>query len=124
MPHVAMAVSARHDGRSSSAAVAAGSGQAASPAPAWLDAYREPASRLIGAALADTAAWTELAELTDTFGHRLSGSKGLEDAIDWAIGEMSRDGLENVRGEKVMVPHWVRGRERAEMVVAGLAIPW
>ena len=97
-------------------AVAAGSGQAASPAPAWLDAYREPASRLIGAALADRAAWTKLAELTDTFGHRLSGSKGLEDAIDWAIGEMSRDGLENVRGEKVMVPHWVRGRERAELV--------
>ena len=97
-------------------AAVAGSGQAAPPGPAWLDAYREPASRLIGAALADTAAWTRLAELTDTFGHRLAGSKALEGAIDWALGEMSRDGLENVRGEKVMVPHWVRGSERAELV--------
>ena len=25
---------------------------------------------------------------------------------------MKRDGLDNVRTEKVMVPHWVRGQER------------
>jgi len=90
--------------------------QSPSPAPVWLDAYREPAARLIGAALGDTAAWTRLAALTDTFGHRLAGSKALEDAIAWALAEMKRDGLENVRGEKVMVPHWVRGREHAELV--------
>ena len=30
-------------------AAVAGSGQAAAPRPAWLEAYREPASRLIGA---------------------------------------------------------------------------
>jgi carboxypeptidase Q len=98
------------------AAAVAGGAQSPSPSPAWLEAYREPASRLIGAALADTAAWTRLAELTDTYGHRLAGSKSLEDAVAWAVGEMSRDGLENVRGEKVMVPHWVRGRESAELV--------
>jgi carboxypeptidase Q len=97
-------------------AVVAGSAQAPSSPPAWLDAAREPASRLVGAALADTAAWTRLAELTDTFGHRLAGSRALEDAITWAIAGMKRDGLENVRGEKVMVPHWVRGRESAELV--------
>jgi len=97
-------------------AVVAGRAQAPAPAPAWLDSYREPASRLVGAALADTAAWNRLAELTDTFGHRLAGSKALEDAIAWALAEMKRDGLENVRGEKVLVPHWVRGRERAELV--------
>jgi carboxypeptidase Q len=98
------------------AAAVVGGAQSSPPAPAWLEAYREPGARLVGAALADTAAWTRLAELTDTFGHRLAGSKSLENAIDWAIGEMSRDGLENVRGEKVMVPHWVRGRESAEIV--------
>lgn len=97
-------------------AVLVGRAQAPAPPPAWLDTYREPSSRLIGAALADTAAWTRLAELTDTFGHRLAGSKGLEDAIAWALATMRRDGLENVRGERVMVPHWVRGRESAELV--------
>jgi carboxypeptidase Q len=29
---------------------------------------------------------------------------------------MKRDGLDNVRGEKVMVPHWVRGEESLEML--------
>ncbi len=66
------------------AAVVVGGAQSTLPSPAWLEAYRDPAARLIGAALADTAAWTRLAELTDTFGHRLSGSRALEDAIGWA----------------------------------------
>lgn len=82
----------------------------------WLEAYRDPASRLIGTALADTSAWRRLAELTDTFGHRLSGSQALEDAIQWAVLQMQRDGLEHVRTEPVMVPRWVRGQESLEIV--------
>src|SRR5262245_8864365 len=69
--------------------------------PAHLEAYREPASRLIGAALADKFAWQRLAELTDTIGHRLSGSPELDRAIAWAVQEMKKDGLEHVRTEKV-----------------------
>ena len=94
-------------------AAAAGSHLAAQPAPsnAWLEAYREPASRLIGAALADHAAYEKLAYLGDTFGPRLAGSRGLELAIEWAQAEMKREGLENVRAEPAMVPKWVRGRE-------------
>lgn len=38
------------------------------------DRYRANATRLIAAALADSAAYNRLARLTDTFGHRLSGS--------------------------------------------------
>lgn len=93
-------------------------GLAAAPPspPAWLDAERDAASRLIGAALADHHAWNRLAELTDTFGHRLAGSQSLNDMLAWAATEMKRDGLENVRAEKVMVPHWVRGQESAELV--------
>jgi carboxypeptidase Q len=74
------------------------------------------ANRLIEAALADSSAYNRLATLTDRFGPRLSGSKSLEDAIDWILSEMKRDGLANVRGEPVMVPHWVRGEESAVLV--------
>lgn len=82
----------------------------------WIEAYRDPAGRLIGEALSDRFAWERLALLGDTFGHRLSGSKALEDTIRWAAEEMKKDGLENVRLEPVKVPHWVRGQESAEIV--------
>jgi carboxypeptidase Q len=82
----------------------------------WLAALREDASRLIKAATADNFAWMRLAELTDTYGHRLSGSENLERAIDWAVQAMKADGLENVRKEPVMVPRWIRGVESAEIV--------
>jgi len=89
--------------------------QPSSPTPI-ADRYRANATRLIAGALADSAAYSRLARLTDTFGHRLSGSASLESAIDWILAEMKRDGLENVRGEKAMVPHWVRGEESAMLV--------
>ena len=79
--------------------------------------YRPVADRLIDAALADSDhVYDRLAALTDGFGSRLSGSPALERAIDWILDQMRRDGFENVRGEPVMVPHWVRGRESAELV--------
>ena len=82
----------------------------------WLDPYRDPSARLVGEALASRHAWERLAELGDTFGHRLSGSRALEDAIDWAVEQMKKDGLENVHKEPVKVPHWVRGRESLQIV--------
>src|SRR6185436_3677391 len=82
----------------------------------WLDAYREPAARLIGEALGSTFAWDRLSVLTDTIGHRLSGTPALDRAIQWAVAEMNRDGLENVQAERVMVPKWIRGNESAEIV--------
>jgi carboxypeptidase Q len=84
--------------------------------PPWLDPYREPAARLIGEAMKDTFAWRRLAELTDSIGHRLAGSTELERAIEWAVSEMKRDGLENVHTEKVMVPRWIRGHESADII--------
>ncbi|MDQ6633188.1 MAG: M28 family metallopeptidase [Gemmatimonadota bacterium] len=78
--------------------------------------YRPATDRLIDAAMRDSAAWNRIAELTDTFGHRLSGSDALERTIDWTLEKMRADGLENVRGEPVMVTHWVRGDESAELV--------
>ncbi|HKB14282.1 MAG TPA: M20/M25/M40 family metallo-hydrolase [Vicinamibacterales bacterium] len=84
--------------------------------PAWLETYRAPASRLIGEAVSSTFAWDRLATLTDTIGNRLSGSAALDRAIQWAVAEMTRDGLENVHTERVTVPKWVRGSESAEIV--------
>lgn len=84
--------------------------------PVWLAPYADASSRLIGASLASDFAWQRLAYIGDTFGNRLSGSPNLEAAIRWAVDEMKRDGLENVRAEPVKVPHWVRGRESLEIV--------
>jgi carboxypeptidase Q len=79
-------------------------------------AYRGVADSLIHAATADSAAYQRLGLMVDTFGNRLSGSASLEATIDWVLRLMKADGLENVRGQPVMVPHWVRGAESAELV--------
>jgi carboxypeptidase Q len=84
-----------------------------------INAYREPARRLIEESTSTRFAWERLAELGDTFGHRLSGSKALEAAIQWAAEQMKKDGLENVRLEPVKVPHWVRGAESLEITSPG-----
>src|SRR6187402_2196023 len=82
----------------------------------WLDPYRANAQKLIAAAQADQFAWDRLAEITDTYGQRLSGSANLTRAIAWAQEAMKKDGLENVHTERVMVPRWVRGSESLEIV--------
>ena len=82
----------------------------------WIDDYREDAQRIIEAATADHSAWERLAELTDTFGHRLAGSPQLEASLRWGAEQMKADGLENVRLEPVKVPHWVRGDESLLLV--------
>ena len=80
------------------------------------DKQRADVNRLIDVALRDTVAYDRLSIMTDRFGNRISGSKSLEDAIDWILAQMKTDGLANVRGEPVMVPHWVRGAESATLV--------
>jgi carboxypeptidase Q len=84
--------------------------------PMWLAQVRPNAERLLAAATADGFAWRRLAEMTDTFGHRLSGSENLLRAMQWAVAAMKADGLENIRTEPVIVPRWIRGREYAEIV--------
>ena len=80
------------------------------------EAHRPAANQLIQAALRDSFGYKRLGQLTDGFGHRLSGSESLERAIDWIVAEMKRDGFDDVRKEPVMVPRWVRGAESAELV--------
>ena len=91
-------------------------GQSAPPIPAWLEPYAADASALMNASLGTTAAWDRLAELCDTFGARLAGSRNLESATEWAAEAMRQDGLDRVRLEKTSVPRWVRGAESLDIV--------
>src|SRR5881396_3653392 len=81
-----------------------------------LAAYQPIAEKLIRAATEPDFAHKRLAELCDTFGPRLSGTTNLEAAIDWVLVQMKADGLDHVRGEEVMVPHWARGEESLELL--------
>ncbi len=85
-------------------------------APAPIAAhYREVATRIIAAARADRGAFTKLSHLTDRIGNRIAGSANLEAAVAWGKQAMADDG-HDARTEAVMVPHWVRGPEAAELV--------
>jgi len=58
-----------------------------------------------------------LAELTDGVGPRLAGSPGADAAVRWAVDWFRARGI-TVRVDPVMVTHWVRGEERAEVVAS------
>jgi carboxypeptidase Q len=87
--------------------------------PSWLETYREPARRIIAESVSTRFAWDRLAELGDTFGHRLSGSEALAAAITWTADQMRKDGFDTVRLDPVKVPHWVRGAESAQITSPG-----
>jgi carboxypeptidase Q len=87
------------------------------PSRALVADVEAAAERIAAASDADRElAWGRLAALADGIGHRISGSRALSQAIEWAAAAMRHDGLERVRLEPVQVPHWVRGEERARVV--------
>jgi hypothetical protein len=76
-------------------------------------------------ALGSDYAFRQLAVLTNKIGPRLSGSVQARSAVDYVASELQRLGLD-VRLEKILVPHWIRGEEKAELVkfpgqVSGMA---
>ncbi len=70
---------------------------------------------LIEAGMKQDEAYTELVEMCDDIGPRLSGSASLEKAVEWTAAKMREDGL-SVRLQSVDVPHWVRGEEVARVL--------
>ncbi|MGH9744709.1 MAG: M20/M25/M40 family metallo-hydrolase [Candidatus Acidiferrales bacterium] len=70
--------------------------------------------KLRDAALASDYAWRQVAHLSENIGPRLSGSAQAEQAVQYVVDELRRLGME-VTLEKIMVPRWVRGEERAEL---------
>jgi hypothetical protein len=67
------------------------------------------------ATLASDYAYQRLAYLSNNIGPRLSGSAQADAAVQYVADELRKLGAD-VKVEKVMVPHWVRGEERAELV--------
>lgn len=78
--------------------------------------HRQHAQDLITKAMGSDLAWERLTYMADTFGPRFSGSQNLEDAIDWIVETMEKDGFDKVWTQPVMVPHWVRGEESATLL--------
>ncbi len=71
--------------------------------------------RLQQAALSSDYAYREVAHLSDNIGPRLTGSAQAAKAVEYVANELKAIGCE-VQLEKVMVPHWVRGEEKAALV--------
>ncbi|XP_076759326.1 carboxypeptidase Q-like [Xylocopa sonorina] len=84
-----------------------------------IDAYQPFVQAIINEAVSGSfksTTWTELANFVDYFGPRLTGSDVLEQSIDYVLNKSIECGLENVHGEPVPVPHWVRGKESATLL--------
>jgi carboxypeptidase Q len=85
-------------------------------AAAWPPELIAKLEKLRDAALSSDYAFRQVAHLTENIGPRLSGSLQAQQAVDYVSGELRRLGLE-VKLQKIMVPHWVRGEERARLTV-------
>ena len=72
-------------------------------------------TRLQQAAVASDYAYRQVGYLANNIGPRLSGSAQAQRAVEYVADEMRKLGLD-VRLEKVMVPHWVRGEEHGELI--------
>lgn len=66
-------------------------------------------------ALASSYAYHQTGYLSNNIGPRLSGSAGAARAVEYVAAEMRKLGLE-VRLQRCMVPRWVRGEERGELI--------
>src|SRR5437762_7883635 len=71
--------------------------------------------RLQQAALRSDYAYKQVAHLANNIGPRLSGSSQAAKSIEYVASELKAIGCE-VQLERVMVSHWVRGEETAELV--------
>lgn len=76
------------------------------------DVVQANANRLAAAAIDQSKAYETLSHLTDNIGPRPAGSRGAGLAVQWTT-EWFRSWGIDVRNEKVRVPRWVRGEERA-----------
>lgn len=69
------------------------------------------------AAATDTVAWDIVEGLTTEIGPRLAGSDAEARARAWAEASLTRLGFRNVTVEPFVLPAWVRGEEKARLLV-------
>lgn len=69
---------------------------------------------LVGTFAGDT--WNSLSIFIDKFGPRMSGTKALENSIDYMVTKLKEVGLENVHTENATIPRWQRGYESAQLI--------
>lgn len=73
--------------------------------------FKANCDRIIKAALDDSLAWEQLAEICDSYGPRLSGSTNLNLALFHVMRAAQQENLyQNIQLDEVMLPHWVRGK--------------
>jgi hypothetical protein len=88
----------------------------ASPTPALFSSQTlSQLKQLQRAALESDYAYRQVAHLANNIGPRLSGSAQAAKAVEYVAHELEAIGCD-VQLEKAMVPHWVRGEERAALV--------
>lgn len=76
-----------------------------------IKSYQDTANKIMETLLSGSfkgRTYNELGYFVDKFGSRLAGTENLENAIDYMLDKMKQDGLDNVHGEEVTIPHWVR----------------
>jgi hypothetical protein len=83
--------------------------------PAFAQNTNANAEHLIDHILASRQSYETLSYLTDEIGPRLSGSQNAAQAVKYTT-QRFRDWGIDVRNERVVVPHWVRGEERGRLV--------
>ena len=89
--------------------------------PAYSPQLTAELKQLQEAALKSDYAWDQLAHLTNNIGPRPAGSAQANFAAQYVADELRKLGLD-VKLEKVVVPHWVRGEETGALVeFAGMA---
>lgn len=91
-------------------------GQAATPTPnLYSDETIAAMSRVQQAALQSDYAYKQAGYMANNIGPRLSGSAQAARSVEYVAAEMRKLGLD-VRLQKCMVPHWVRGEEHGELI--------
>lgn len=76
-----------------------------------IQGYQDLSNKIIQTVLSGAfkgRTYKNLGYFVDKFGSRVAGSDNLEHAIDFMLDKMQQDELDNVHGENVTIPHWVR----------------